>query len=298
MVANKTSRISQLNNNLSFCKHLNLYLICNDPSIAEHAVGAGVDRIFVDLEVQGKRERQAGLDTPINAHTAGDIAAIRAFVPKAYILARLNPLHAGSQAEINEVLAAGANAIMQPMFRSALEVREFAALLNSRAAYVPLVETCEAASSFDDWWDAPGITEIYIGLNDLRLSLGLSSIFGALMNGYVERLAGRISSRSIPFGFGGLGRLSASQPVPASLLLAEHVRLGSTSVILSRAFHQRSTTLAEFTAAVNAAEEISAIRRMWKDLHTAGGPRLAELNHELRSRVSLLESGGTTPNPV
>ena len=287
-----------MNNTHTAARHLNLYLISNEPAIAEHAVGAGVDRIFVDLEIHGKRERQAGLDTPINAHTAGDIAAIRARSPEAYILARTNPLHAESRAEIDAVLASGANAIMQPMFRQAKEVWDFADLVNGRAAFIPLVETQEAASSLEHWWDVPGLSEIYIGLNDLRLSLGLPTIFGALTNGYVERLAARIASKSIPFGFGGLGRLSAVQPVPAGLLLAEHVRLGSTSVILSRAFHQRSTTLAEFTAAVNAAEEISAIRRLWMDLHTAGGPRLAELNHELRSRVSLLESGGTTPNPV
>ena len=287
-----------MKNSRTASKHLSLYLISNDPAIAEHAVGAGVDRIFVDLEIHGKRERQAGLDTPINAHTAGDITAIRALVPKAYILARTNPLHAGSQAEIDAVLAAGANAIMQPMFRSAQEVREFAALVYGRAAYIPLVETHEAASSFEDWWDAPGISEIYIGLNDLRLSLGLSTIFGVLMNGYVERLAGLIASKSIPFGFGGLGRLSAPQPVPAGLLLAEHVRLGSTSVILSRAFHQRSTTLAEFTTAVNAASEISAIRQLWTDLQSGDEHRLVELNDELRSRIKLLESGGVTPKPA
>ncbi|WP_164976088.1 aldolase/citrate lyase family protein [Oleiharenicola lentus] len=281
--------------NHTVARHLSLYLITNDPAIAEHAVGAGVDRIFVDLEIHGKRERQAGLDTPINAHTTGDIAAIRARLPQAYILGRINPLHAGSQAEIDAVLAAGANAIMLPMFRRAAEVRQIAALVNGRAAFIPLVETKEAVACFAEWADAPGLTEIYVGLNDLRLSLGLPSIFSVLLNGLLEDFVRQISAREIPFGFGGLGRLSAPQPVPAGLLLAEHVRLGSTSVILSRAFHMRSKTLAEFTAAVNAAEEVAAIRRAWLQLQSSAPQQLVRMNGELKDRIARLDSGRAVP---
>lgn len=271
-------------------KHLVLYLICNDPELAAYAFASGIDRIFVDLEIYGKRERQIGLDTPINLHEVSDIAAIRRRGQGIYILARLNPLYTGTRNEIDAVLSAGANAVMLPMFRHPRDVREFAEILAGRAAFIPLIETHEAAISFSEWADTPGISEVYIGLNDLRISLRHGNIFTVLVNGYLDRLVAQISARGIPFGFGGLGRLSAPEPVPARLLLAEHARLGSSSVILSRAFHQRSRSLREFTAAVDSAEEVSAIRRCWDELQLTRPAERERLAAELRECIVALEA--------
>lgn len=50
---------------------------------------------------------------------------------------------------------------------------------------------------------------------------------------YLRLLTG--SFWSIPFGFGGIARIGEGD-LPSDYILGEHVRLGSTSVILSRTF--------------------------------------------------------------
>ena len=42
---------------------LKLMYITNDPTVAKIAADAGVDRIFIDMEVLGKAERQGDMDT-------------------------------------------------------------------------------------------------------------------------------------------------------------------------------------------------------------------------------------------
>jgi hypothetical protein len=51
----------------------------------------------------------------------------------------------------------------------------------------------------------------------------------------MDQIARKIRDTHIPFGFGGVGRTDALKPTGARIL-GEHLRLGSTSVILSRAF--------------------------------------------------------------
>jgi len=45
----------------------------------------------------------------------------------------------------------------------------------------------------------------------------------------------KIKQKSIPYGFGGIARLGTGL-LPAENILAEHYRLGSSMVILSRSF--------------------------------------------------------------
>ena len=56
---------------------LKLMYITNDPAVAKIAADAGVDRIFIDMEVLGKAERQGGMDTVQSHHTPEDIAKVR-----------------------------------------------------------------------------------------------------------------------------------------------------------------------------------------------------------------------------
>ena len=59
---------------------LKLMYITNDPTVAKIAADAGVDRIFIDMEVLGKAERQGGMDTVQSYHVPEDIAKVRAAV--------------------------------------------------------------------------------------------------------------------------------------------------------------------------------------------------------------------------
>lgn len=48
-------------------------------------------------------------------------------------------------------------------------------------------------------------------------------------------IANKCNKANIPFGFGGIARIGEGM-LPSDYILGEHVRLGSTSVILSRTF--------------------------------------------------------------
>ena len=158
---------------------LKLMYITNRPEIAQIAESAGVDRIFVDMEYIGKGERQRGLDTVKSHHTVRDVAAIKAAVEKAEVLVRVNPIHEAtpdypsSRDEIDATVAAGADIIMLPFFKTREEVQTFLELVGGRTRTMLLLETPEAVERIDEILTLPGIDEVHIGLNDLSLGYGL-----------------------------------------------------------------------------------------------------------------------------
>lgn len=215
---------------------LKLMYITNDPTIAKIAVDAGVDRLFIDMEVLGKSERQGGMDTVQSHHVPEDIAKLRAAVGDgAEIMARINPLNPNSRAEIDAAVANGADVIMLPMWRTADDLRSFADMVDGRAKTMPLLETDDAVKNLDDALTVRGIDEMHIGLNDLHLCRKMKFMFQLLSDGTVDELCGKIRSAGIPCGFGGVGR-PGSGMLPAEYIIGEHVRLGSQYVILSRSF--------------------------------------------------------------
>lgn len=215
--------------------------ITNKPAVAEIAEQAGVDWIFLDMEFIGKDARQGGLDTVQNHHTVKDVANIKAAVKKAKVLVRVNPIHEAlpdypsSKDEIDATIKAGADIVMLPFFKTVEEVKQFVRYVNGRAKTLLLMETVEAANLVDEILEVPGIDMIHLGLNDMHLELGMKFMFELLANGTVEKLGNRIKAKGIPFGFGGIATLDGGA-LPGSMVLKEHVRLGSSMVIVSRSF--------------------------------------------------------------
>lgn len=244
---------------------LKLMLITNDPALACFAVGSGVDRIFVDLEVLGKQERQGHLDTVMSRHSIEDVIRIRKAVPDTELLVRVNPLHAGTADEVEKALDAGADLLMLPMFRHTAEVERFVGYVAGRAAVIPLVETAEAAARLPEIVAVAGVTEIYIGLNDLHLDLGQTFMFQPLAEGRMDNMARSIRAAGLPFGFGGIARMGEGR-LPADLILGEHLRLGSTCVILSRTFHRHSQGLSELLDNLDFQAEIRKLREREREL--------------------------------
>jgi len=214
---------------------LKLMYITNNPQVAVIAQKYGVDRVWVDLETLGKEERQGHIDSVKSHHSIEDIEKIVPFLNKSEMLVRVNPLNAGSEKEINAVIAAGANLIMLPMWKSVEDVQKFLDIVNKRCKTVLLLETKEAVECLDAVLALGGIDEIHIGLNDLHLSYKLDFMFELLANGTVESICKRISKSQIPYGFGGIARLGCGE-LPAEKIIQEHYRLGSTRAILSRSF--------------------------------------------------------------
>lgn len=220
---------------------IKLMYITNKPSVAKIAEDVGIDWIFLDMEFIGKDSRQGGLDTVQNHHTVEDVKNIRRTVSKSKVLVRVNPIHEAlpdypsSKDEIEAVINAGADIVMLPFYKTVKEVRQFIQYVGGRARTCLLLETAEAAILLDETLKVPGIDMIHLGLNDLHLELGMKFMFQLLSDGVVEQLGNKIKAAGIPFGFGGIARLGSGM-LPGADVLKEHVRLGSSMVIVSRSF--------------------------------------------------------------
>ena len=214
---------------------LTLMYITNNPDIAQIAQKYGVQRIWVDLEIIGKEERQKNMNTVKSQHSIDDIKKIVPLLNTAEMLVRVNPWNENSKKEINEVIDAGADILMLPMWKSVDEVRNFIATIDGRTKTTLLLETKEAEECLDEVLKIPGIDEIHIGLNDLHLSYGLSFMFELLTNGSVEKICRKVKKAGLRYGFGGIARIGEGA-LPAEKIVLEHYRLGSTRAILSRSF--------------------------------------------------------------
>ncbi len=244
---------------------IQLILITNNPEIAREAQEAGIDLIMVDLEIIGKADRQRYRDTLISCHTMEDVSAMRSVVQPGRLVVRVNPMHGESAWEINQAIARGANMIMLPMFKTVQEVKAFIQIIGGRAKTCLLLETAQALVRLDEILDVGGIDTVHIGLNDLHLSMGLDFMFELLSGGVVEYIAKKPTERGIPYGFGGIAKIGDGL-LPAELILAEHIRLGSEMVILSRAFHERAKSLEEIHSKFSLKVEIEKIREAEKTI--------------------------------
>ena len=214
---------------------LTLMYITNDPAVARIAEQNGVERIWIDLETLGKEDRQKNMNTVKSHHTIDDVKNMSKALTTSELMVRINPWNESSPSEIEEVIAAGAERIMLPMWKSPGETSAFLDRVNGRVRTTLLLETKEAAECLADVIEHPLIDEVHIGLNDLHLSRGMTFMFELLTDGTVERLCNILKAASIPYGFGGIARLGEGM-LPAERVIMEHYRLGSTRAILSRSF--------------------------------------------------------------
>lgn len=245
------------------CSEIDLIYIAHRNPHVWAADLAGVDRVMVDLETLGKYERQGHIDTLISSHSVNDVALVRSILKTASLMVRINPIHDESLAEIDAVIAGGAETVMLPMFTSVQEVETFVALINGRARVSLLLETAQALARAEQILSVNGIHEVHFGLNDLHLALQLRFMFELLAGGLVDHLANLCTRRGLKFGFGGIARPGQGL-LPAESILIEHARIGSTQVILSRDFRHlvdgrpSDAIVPEFTAAVASVRQIYA----------------------------------------
>ncbi|MFP4698677.1 MAG: aldolase, partial [Eubacteriales bacterium] len=125
--------------------------------------------------------------------------------------------------------------VMLPYFKTKVEVQKFIEYVDGRVKTCLLLETPEAAENVDTILSVQGIDYIHVGLNDLHLGYNMKFMFELLANGTVELLFNKIKEKGIPYGFGGIAQLGKGT-LPAENIIAEHYRLGSSGVILSRSF--------------------------------------------------------------
>jgi len=220
------------------------YVITDNPEVAGYIDGLGVNRIFIDLETLGKSERQKGLNTLISTHKESNISSVKNLLTSAELLVRIDPLNDHSFEQIEKVIDYGADAIMLPMYSYVNEVEQIGNFINGRAKLVPLVETSEALRSIEQVSKLECVDDLHIGLNDLQIARGTSTMFDVFFDGVLDSV---YSNAVKPVGFGGVAN-SLVGDLPASMILAEHVYRRSNGVILSRSFHGASKTVEDFIA--------------------------------------------------
>lgn len=214
---------------------IKLMLLTANTELILEAGNTGVDRIFLDLEYINKVERQKGRNTFISHNQIADVARIKKIIKDQELLVRVNPINPNSKYEIEKSISDGADILMLPMLLDNDDAKQFIHFVNGKAKVCLLLETAQSLVRLDDILDVAGIDEVFIGLNDLHISMGLTFMFELLSGGIVEYMAQKIKHRNISFGFGGIAKIGEGT-LPAECILAEHIYLGSSSVILSRVF--------------------------------------------------------------
>lgn len=249
-------------------KPFNLMILVSDPQSAIEAQDAGVDRIFYDLEYIGKEARQRGRNTVKSLNNIDDIPAVRKVLDKTELLVRTNPIHAYSRDEVEKAISYGADILMLPMVIDHHDVEQFVKMVDGRAKVCIMIETAASMARLDKILAVPGVDEIFIGLNDLHISMGLTFMFELLSDGLVEYIADKCNRTGIPFGFGGIARIGEGD-LPSDNILGEHVRLGSQSVILSRTF-KGVVGVDKNAHVINLKEEVLKVRNRLEEINNWG----------------------------
>jgi citrate lyase beta subunit len=243
---------------------------------------AGIQRIGIDFEHLGKAERQAGHDTRVSRHAWSDLAAVAAVLRRADAFARLNPPHDGLADEVEKALSCGARVLMLPFFRTASEIERFVGLVRGRAEVMALVETAPAAVRLREIMAVRGVDEIMIGLNDLRLQLGIANHFELLASPMLEGMCAALRADGRPFSLAGVARSSdTTMPVPSELVYAQYPRLGATGGWVTRSFMKG-------LAAEDLPAAITTLRRRLSEWAAKGANALGVARAELARRASEL----------
>lgn len=240
--------------------------------------------LFVDLESLGKQKRQGHLKTWKSKHSITHVNDIREACPDTELLVRIDPLNINSQEQVDNVIRGGANAIMLPMFHDIDEVKAIVELVNGRTRLVPLFETISSLKILEDAIRLYDIKDLHFGLNDLSLDLGYNFLFEVISNGILEESCSFLRSNGIDFGIGGVAR-SQEGVISPEYLLGEHVRLGSTRVILSQTFHRNPKDLNAMADDMNFSEELSKLKKIYSNFSKCSDAELKTNQLMTNSRI-------------
>ena len=210
---------------------LELYLFTVEPDRADRVVRAGAAGVVVDWEHRDKERRQEGEGTEVNAHTPADLARVRAGTG-GRVLCRVDAAGPHTPAQVRLAADLGADEVLLPMVRQPEDVDLALAAADGRCGVGILVETQDAVERVDELARRP-LSRVYLGLNDLRIDRGSTSLFAPLVDGTADAVRRAVH---VPFGVAGLTRIGQGAPVPTRLLAAELARLDAAFTFLRRSF--------------------------------------------------------------
>lgn len=204
---------------------------CDSAKVAA-ALDAGIRHFIVDWEWREKYDRQVSADTEINCQTVADLATV-ARTPGAQVWCRINRFGAWTRHEVDQAIDAGAQLLLLPMVETATQVGEFLDYVGGRCQAGILVETRAGFRDAKKLACFP-LDAVYVGLNDLMISLGRKTIFDALAEGIVDSI--RDCFDTPLFGFGGVTVVDGGAPLPCRVFLQEMARLRCNLSFLRRSF--------------------------------------------------------------
>jgi 2-keto-3-deoxy-L-rhamnonate aldolase RhmA len=214
-----------------------LSLITNNLNLIAMSKQNGIDRIMIDLEFLGKKERQSGFDLFQSEHNISDIKTIKKEYPHIELFVRINQINENTKKEIDEILTYGVDYIMLPFFKTIEEVKYFLEIINNRCKTSLLLETKESLEILDEILKIDSIDEYHIGLNDLSLSFGNKNIFETLKNKTIEQAICKLKFTQKNYGFGGVGSVNKKDLlINPVLFLYEQLRTGCNIAWLGRSF--------------------------------------------------------------
>ncbi|HEX2273992.1 MAG TPA: aldolase/citrate lyase family protein [Acidimicrobiales bacterium] len=258
---------------------MDLFVFSRGPDFARRVMAAGGAAVVVDWERRRKHRRQAGADTEINGDTAGDLASVRA-ATAGPVVCRVNGWDRWTAQEIDLAVALGADEVLLPMVRRAEEVDAALGRTGGRCDLGILVETTDAVRHVAELARRP-LSRVYVGLNDLMIDRGATSLFAPLLDGTVERVRQVVGSAGIPFGVAGLTVPEGGRPVPCRLLIGELARMGTDFTFLRRSFQAD-------TAGRDLAVEVPRILEAVEAARHRSGAEVAADRAQLAATVGLV----------
>lgn len=232
-----------------------LTLVTRDPVWAAAGAKAGIEFVGVDIERLGKAERQRHIkNARINDHELHHLEDVAKVAPGVPLFARLNPLHANTEAEIEEALRRGVSALMLPQFRNAAPLHEFFGMVAGRTRVIPLLEDVAAMDHLDEILTLCVNDELMFGINDFSRSLGLGHPMRMALHPDMAEVARAAKARGVPFGWGGIASPDPRPdlPIQPDDLLARYIDLDSDAAWLARSLvdHSRPEHLPETVAKI------------------------------------------------
>ena len=263
-------------------RDIKLILFENEPSSVTRALHAEITDFMTDWEYRGKEIRQSGHDTEINKGTLSELAAVSA-MPGATSWCRLNGLGPWTRREVAAALAAGVSVLLLPMVTSADEAETFLEYVDGRCRAGVIIETREACRCAAEIAEYP-LDAVYVGLNDLMISLGKRSIFSALASGLVEEVR---ACFDVPlFGLGGLTVLDKGRPLPCRFFIQEMSRLGCTMTFLRRSYKHD-------IAGRDIPSEVQRVQAYWQELSRRTGEEVARDHRRFLAAAGEIEASHT-----
>ena len=236
----------------------------DDPEEIALASAAGVDRIGPDLETWMKEDRQGGMGHRISSHDPESIARVVRDAGDAIPFCRVDPIHDGSAAQIEEVIRLGVRQVMLPMFRTVEEARTFVELVAGRAHPVLLVETVAATVRLPQILQVEGVSGIHIGLNDLRIDSRLGNPVELLVSQWLETICRTVRRRGLPLHIGGVASVAdETLPIPPEPVIARLLELGASGSLVTRVLAKRCRDLAGWKREIDLLRD--TVRRLRHD---------------------------------